>query len=190
MAAKGVFELVEAAHICHQQGLNLRWRIFGENVRTVSGIRAKILTAMGLNGDVRTKLLDLIKKYGLEDVVTLEGFQTDYSKIYSETDVVLCITHANAAGRPVFEGAFFCCPSIVAMSSPTTDTVIPGVTAICIPANSPQHLADAAAVMESDRSLVKRMGNAAQTLANKNFKLDDCALQLNAIYDKVTKEVL
>ena len=183
--AKGVLDLVEAAYICRQRGLNLSWKIFGENVRTVKGLRAYLLKFLGFNTDVRAQILELIKLYGLEGIITLEGYQSDYSRIYSETDVVLCITHANAASRPVFEGAFFGCPSIVAIDKPSTDTVIDEVTAICIPPRSPNHLADAITRINSDRSLLERMGRAAFVLANNNFTIERCARRLKELYVEV-----
>jgi glycosyltransferase involved in cell wall biosynthesis len=186
MAAKGIFDLLEAARICKERRLNLHWRIFGENVRTVSGIRGCFLRWFGLHADVRGQVLSLIRQYGLDGIVTLEGHQSNYEKIYGETDVVLCITHANAAGRPVFEGAFFGRPSIVAIADPISDTVIEGITAVCIPARSPNRLADAAAMLEADRSLVERMGRAAATLAHRNFEIGRCSVRLLDLYDEVT----
>jgi glycosyltransferase involved in cell wall biosynthesis len=186
MAAKGIFELIEAARLCHERGVNIRWRIFGDNVRNVSGFRARLLGAMGLNADVRTQVMELIKRHGLEEVVTLEGHQSDYARIYGETDVVLCITHANAAGRPVFEGAFFGRPSIIAIDKPAADTAIADVTAICIPARSPEDLANAAARMQSDRPMVEQMGKAARAMAHENFRQEHCAARLSDLYAEIT----
>ncbi len=186
MAAKGIFELVEAARLCHKRGVNVRWRVFGDNVRNVSGFRARLLGTMGLNADVRGQVMALIKRHGLEEVVTLEGHQSDYARIYGETDVVVCITHANAAGRPVLEGAFFGRPSIIAIDKPAADTVITDVTALCIPARSPEDLAKAAARMESDRTMVEQMGKAARAMAQENFRQESCAAKLSALYAEIT----
>jgi glycosyltransferase involved in cell wall biosynthesis len=188
MAAKGIFELVEAARLCRARGVNLRWRIFGDNVRSVGGLRARLFRAMGLNADVRAQVMALIQSHGLEGVVTLEGHQSDHGSIYGETDVVLCITHANAAGRPVFEGAFFGKPSIIAIDKPTADTAIADVTAICIPTRAPERLADAAMALERDRPMVQKMGEAARTLALQRFSLDRCARNLKSVYCAVVAE--
>lgn len=185
MAAKGIFDLVEAARICRDRGLDVHWRIFGDNVRTVRGVRAAALSLLGAGADVRSEVESLITKHSLAGVVTLEGHHSDYELIYAGSDVVLCITHANAAGRPVFEGGFFGRPSIVAISDPRPDTVVDNVTALCIPARQPQALADAVARLCANRALVESMGQAARQLALEYFDIERCSSCLQSLYEEL-----
>lgn len=98
---------------------------------------------------------------------------------------MLCFpSHLNAAGRPVFEAAFFKVPSIVAMQNPRADTMIDGETGICIAPKDAQALARAIEYFYARPEEVRRMGEAAYRLALRDFDTKKNACRMLAIYQQ------
>lgn len=187
MAAKGIHVLIEAARLCKLRQLPAEFWIVGGNVRTVRGVRGKLLAALGISGDVRAEIERRIATHDLGSTVQLLGFRRDVELIYQDIDVVFCLTVANAAGRPVFEAAFFGKPSIVAIDGSMDDTIIDGITGICVPPDDPN--AVVAAVEQFCRDPQRRlaMGRAAKELALKNFDITRNAAKLTQLYEEVAR---
>lgn len=186
LALKGVYEFIEAARICKQRGLVVEFVIAGENVRELKGLEGRLISAFGFGRDVRTDLLRLISEYGLNGMVELKGFVRKVSDLYSTIDLLCFPSHLNAAGRPVFEAAFFGVPSVVAVEDPPADSLIHGVSGLAIPARDPAALADAITSLCLDRSCCRRMGEAARRLAEENYSPTVNAERLYAVYKKTS----
>lgn len=179
---KGVFEFVEAARLCRLRGIHAEFWIVGENVREVSGLRGRLLAALGFAEDVRAALSAEIRAQGLQDVVKLLGFVDDVQSIYRQIDVLCFPSHLDAAGRPVFEAAWFGVPSIVAVKDPLPDTVADGQSGLCIGESDPQALAAAIARLHDDAAERDRLGTGARQLAETYFDQERNALRMLEIY--------
>ena len=83
----------------------------------------------------------------------------DISAVYSGMDVLCFPSHLNAAGRPVFEAAFFRKPCILAIENPQSDTMIDYVTGICIPEKEPLELFNAIKYFCDHPAEITRMGS-------------------------------
>lgn len=186
LALKGVYEFVEAARICKQRGLAITFVIAGENVRELHGLKGWLLARFGFSRDVRADLERMIHDYALEEMVELKGFVRKVSDLYLNIDLLCFPSHLNAAGRPVFEAAFFGVPSVVAVDDPPADSLIHGVTGLAIPARNSLALADAITQLCQDRQSCRRMGEAAHELAEKNYSPGANAGLLDTIYHRVT----
>lgn len=185
LAMKGVYEFVEAARICRERGLDISFIIAGENARELKGLRGLLVAWAGFGRDVRADLDRLIVTYELDGMVELKGFVREVGTLYRGIDLLCFPSHLNAAGRPVFEAAFFGVPSIVAVEDPPEDSLIPGVTGLCIPARDPRALADAIERLYLDREGCRRMGAAARELAERNYSPAANACRLLAIYRRI-----
>lgn len=183
---KGVYEFVEAARICKQRGLPAKFVIAGENVRELCGLKGWLLAKFGFSRDVRTDLERMIRDYALEEMVELKGFVRCVTDLYRSVDLLCFPSHLNAAGRPVFEAAFFGVPSVVAVEDPPADSLIHGVSGLAIPARDPAALADAITSLCLDRSCCRRMGEAARRLAEENYSPTVNAERLYAAYKKTS----
>lgn len=185
IALKGVYELIEAMRILKARGVQVHCLIAGENARQLAGIKAWILGKMGFARDVRADLDALIAEYGLQSNVSMLGFVGDVRTLYPQLDVLCFPSHLDAAGRPVFEAAFYSIPSVVAVENPVPDAIIHEVTGLAIPRSDPALLADALQRLAEDEGLRRRLGEQARTWAEQNFSIGTNARLMHEIYQSL-----
>lgn len=182
---KGVYELIEAVRILKSRGREFECWIAGQNVRDISGIRAWGLKKLGFAADTQADLSDMIAKYGLQKQVKLIGFVSDIGSFYSQIDILCFPSHLDAAGRPVFEAAFYGVPSVVAVKDPLPDTVLHGVTGLAIERPDPELIADALERLIEDNLLRIHMGEKAKRWAEETFSVISNADRMADIYKYV-----
>jgi glycosyltransferase involved in cell wall biosynthesis len=186
---KGIYEFVEAAHLCNQAGLAVEFVLVGENPRNIRGIKGYLFKRFGFAEDARKELNAMIIKYNLHEQVKIINFTHDIKLIYDSIDLLCFPSHLNACGRPVFEAAFSRVPSIVAVENPQEDTILHGQTGICIPAKDSKAIADAVTFFYSHPEELERMGEAAYQLAQKNFDIALNATKMINIYKRLLNKI-
>jgi glycosyltransferase involved in cell wall biosynthesis len=184
--AKGVYEFVEAARICRDRGLEAEFLVVGENIRPIQGLKGVLLRSLNFSKDVRSELEASVVRYGLQDCVKFTGFVNDTQSIFQTLDILCFPSHLNAAGRPVFEAAFFGVPSIVASRYPTSDTIEDGKTGLCISEPSPELLANAIERLLQNPQERIEMGERARLLAENTFAPELNAIRMLQIYHRIT----
>lgn len=190
-AAKGVYDFIEAARICRERNLNVRFLIVGDNPREVSRLSRWILEKVGVvqRMPIRGEIENLIRAYGLADWVQLTGSVGDMVAVYQSIDMLCFPSHCEAAGRPVFEAAFAKVPSIVAMTDSPGDVIVNGRTGICVRPQDPHALADAIERLAADPRERGRMGEEAFKLAVAEFTAVKCAARVLSLYENVLAEL-
>ena len=183
---KGIFELVLAMIILKERGVNVECVIAGENARKLSGIKAWGLRHLGFARDVRAELESIIESHGLQKHVRLLGFVKDVRILYPQLDILCFPSHLDAAGRPIFEAAFYSVPSIVAVENPKPDAIVDGVTGVAIVKSDPVLIADAIQRLVEDHNYRERLGQQAKCWANENFSLDVSAKAMSEIYQRLS----
>ena len=143
LKVKGLYDLVEAARIVKDQGIDVEFVIVGDNGRSLKGSRGRLLKTLGLAHDVKADLEALVEKYGLQDTFHLLGFTADIQRFYPQLDILCFPSHYDAPGRPIFEAAFSGVPSIVAVRDPKPDTLVHGKTGLAVAPQDPGGLASA-----------------------------------------------
>ena len=186
LRVKGIHELIEAARLTRERGLDVEIIIVGDDASSSRGLRAQLLKLLGLRQDARSEVEQLLDRHQLHDRVHLVGFTADISQAYRRMDVLCFPSHYDAPGRPIFEAAFFRVPSIVAVRNPKPDTLIDGETGIAIEPRAPQQLADAIERLALDPASTRRMGEAAHRMASSNFDAQRNAAQLLDVYRRLT----
>ncbi len=186
IALKGVYELIEAMRILKERDVNIECVIAGENARELHGVRAWALRKLGFARDVRTELEQLIQRHGLEQQVRLVGFVKDVHAVYQTLDVLCFASHLNAAGRPVFEAAFFEVPSVVAVDDPLPDAVVHGQTGLAIPRPDPGLIADALQSLVQDEAFRMTLGRGARAWALEQFAIENSAAAVLRIYQQLS----
>lgn len=184
LKVKGIQDLVEAARIVKQRGGDVEYVIVGDDARSSTSLKSRLLHALGLNQNIKAQVQAKIAAYDLKDDFHMLGFMSDIALVYRHLDVLCFPSHFNAPGRPVFEAAFSAVPSIVAVTNPTDDTIIDGVTGLTIPPHAPERLAEAILACAADRERTKAMGLEAQALAERNFSVDRNAAQLYGVFER------
>lgn len=182
---KGVYEFVEAAKLCIDKSIEVDFFIIGDNARDFTSMKERLLKRIGLIRDVKADIIEMINKYNLKNNVHFVGFTADVGKVYSNIDVLCFPSYYNAAGRPVFEAAYYKVPGIVAVTHPLEDTVINKETGICVTPKNANEIADAIEYFFKNPSEIKRMGENAYQLALKNFDVKKNALKMLNVYHKL-----
>lgn len=184
LKVKGIQDLVEAARIVKQRGGDVEYVVVGDDARPSTSLKARLLHSFGLNQNIKAQVQAKIAEYGLENDFLMLGFMSDIAQAYRHFDVLCFPSHFNAPGRPVFEAAFSAVPSIVAVTDPTDDTIIDGVTGLTIPPHAPERLAEAILACAADREKTKTMGQEAKALAERNFSVERNAAELFGVFQR------
>ena len=181
---KGILEFVQAAKLCADQGMNIRFIVVGEAPRAEQGIKAALLNRLGFSFDVQGYCRDFIKEHGLQEILEFRGFTLEIEQVYREADVLCFPSHLNAVGRPVIEAALSGVPSIVAISDTAEDTIRDRETGLCIPEKDAQALFEAVGHLYRHPEEIGRMGQAALELARQNFDIQRNAERVMGIYSR------
>lgn len=179
---KGIFELVGAMRILKTRGVSIECLVAGENARHISGLKAWILRKFGFARDVRSELEELIRREGLEDRVKLLGFVSDVRELYPQLDILCFPSHLDAAGRPVFEAAFYSVPSVVALTDPVPDALVHEVTGLAVPAPDPLLIADALQRLAEEPDFRRQLGRQARIWAEETFAIEGNAVRMLDLY--------
>lgn len=182
---KGIYELLGAIKILKDRGVKVKCLVAGDNVRKIHGIRAWLLKKAGFSRDVKSEILSYIHNNNLQNDVKLLGFMERVEELYSQLDILCFASHLNAAGRPVFEAAFYGVPSVVAVSDPLPDAVIHDVTGIAISRPEPVLIANALQRLADDEEFRLSLGRAARVWANENFSIENSAREMLELYRRV-----
>jgi glycosyltransferase involved in cell wall biosynthesis len=186
---KGIYELIEAMRILViERGVAVECIIAGENARQLSGLKAWVMKWFGFAHDVRAEVETRIARYGLQSNVRLLGFVADVRQLYPKIDVLCFPSHLDAAGRPVFEAAFYGIPSVVAINDPPEDAVIDGFTGIAVERPAPVLIADALQILAENPTLRKEMGMRARAWAQNHFSIESNAQKLVSIYRMILEK--
>lgn len=182
---KGIFELVEAMCLLKQRGVPVECVIAGENARQLSGVKAWVLGKFGFARDVKAELEALIQREGLERHVKLLGFVSDARELYPQLDILCFPSHLNAAGRPVFEAAFYSVPSVVAVTDPMPDGLLHEVTGLAVPTPDPVLIADALQRLVEDSDFRRELGCQAKLWAEQTFSIESNAARILELYREI-----
>ncbi len=179
---KGIYELIEAMRILKARNVNIECLIAGENARKLAGLKAWTLRKLGFADDVRANVERMIGDYGLQSQVRMLGFVGDVRSLYPKLDILCFPSHLDAAGRPVFEAAFYSIPSVVAVENPVPDALVHEVTGLAIARPEPELLADALQRLAEDDDLRLTLGRQARQWAEENFAIKTNAALMHSVY--------
>lgn len=182
---KGIYELVEAMRILKNRGVIAECIVVGEAPRELRGIQGWLMRKLGFVRNVREELDQLITQYGLRQHVQFLGFVEDVHVLYPTLDILCFPSHLNAAGRPVFEAAFYEIPSVIAVNAPFPDTVLHKQTGLAIPEPLPELIAAAIQRLVEDKELRLALGRRARTWAIENFSIETSTAQMLDVYHRL-----
>jgi glycosyltransferase involved in cell wall biosynthesis len=182
LRVKGLFELVEAAYILRQEGLDIEYLVVGDDAHRRGGLRKWILGKLGLGQDIKAELFEMIDRYELTECFHFSGFTKDIRSAFKAMDVLCFPSHFDAPGRPIFEAAFLGVPSIAAVRNPRADTLVDGETGLAVSPKDPVQLAAAIRSLAADRKKCEQLGRNAHELAQMNFDTVTNASHLLRVY--------
>lgn len=187
LRVKGLFELVEAAYILRQEGLDIEYLVVGDDAHQRGGLRKWTLRKLKLGQDIKAELFEKIHRYELTACFHFSGFTNDLRSAFRAMDVLCFPSHFDAPGRPIFEAAFHGVPSIVAVRNPRADTLVDGETGLAVSPKDPVQLAAAIRSLAADRKKCEQLGKNAHELAQMNFDTVTNAFHLLRVYRSCMK---
>jgi len=183
---KGIIELIEAVAICRKRGLDVHLLVAGKPERDPGkGLKKIIMKTVKGSSDIMKDINQLISDKNIVDYIDFIGFTTDINTIYEKIDLLCFPSRLNAAGRPVFEAAFYQKPALVAVDRSWPDTIIHGETGAIVKENNPASIADAIEYLYKNQDIMKKWGENAYVLANKYFNPDKNAEAIYELYKAV-----
>jgi glycosyltransferase involved in cell wall biosynthesis len=180
--SKGIVETVKAFDLLRSRGVDAVLLVLGGATRKTDSLFSRILKQLGFEDNVDNLVMSMIRDLHLESRVVMLGPSDDIGEFYRSIDLLCFATWLDGPGRPVFEAAFFGRPSLVAVRSPTPDTLIHRVTGIAIDTPDPTSICKAIEELVSDREGLIKMGVSAQGLAVKNNSPSVNASRIISIY--------
>lgn len=180
---KGILDLIDVAHLCSEKGLNIQFKILGP-VLSKQSMKARLLYFLNVQNNVSKLVLEKVDSYQLQNIDFM-GFSYSIHTVINACDVICFPSHLEAVGRPVFEGALYGLPSIVALTDPSGDIVKDKISGLCFPASNVDKFFECCEYFYCQPEEVERMGLAAQREAVVKFSPDQNAKKVEKIYEKV-----
>ncbi len=180
---KGILEFIKAIKIFVDSGYTAKFLIAGNSIKRSAFIRI-LLEYFNISQDVRYHAEKLITELSLTKYIKINDFTYDINSFYNKIDVICFPSSLNAPGRPVFEAAFYKIPSIVAVSNPTSDTIIDKYTGLCIKDNSPSSIFKALKYYVENPEKIGYFGNNAYNLVKDNYTANSNAIKTMKLYNE------
>lgn len=166
---KGVFELIDAVRRCKDAKIDVDLLLLGSLPKMGKGFWRIIISKLLGNSKYHFSVEEYINNLNIQDYVHWLGSSHDIQSFYSNIDIICFPSYYDAPGRPVFEGALFKKPSILAVSNPQEDTFINDATGKQIIAGNSNSIFNAICFYYNYPNKVVEHGNNAFALAVKNF---------------------
>lgn len=165
---KGIGELVEAARILKQRGVDARIRLVGPTDDNPASFSAATL-----------------ERWRDEGVVEVAGPTDDVAGAYADAHIAVLPSYREGLPKSLLEGA--------ACGRPVVATDVPGCREICrdgetglmVPAHAPAPLADAIQRLAEDAALRRRLGQGARAAVERHFTEAAVVRETLAVYDEL-----
>jgi len=185
LPSKGIYDLIECAKKYKQMEVDeVIFLIVGPSFEQEASIFDQIFSFLGFRELAGKKILSLITKYELDNVINI-GFQDDISSVFQGMDILCFPSHLDAVGRPVFEAAYFGVPSVVAVTNPTPDTFIPNITGVKVRNKCPADLYDAIELYRNSPETLSTHGDNSRVLSNEYYNISKNSQMLVNLYGSV-----
>ena len=169
---KGWPELVEAARIVIERGIEAQFVVLGGGVRPPEFFHSwqgKVVSALGVLNDEESAIHELVDEAGLTQYFRFAPFMTQTRDVYRALDLIAFPNQGVGLGRPVIEAAANARPVVASGSATGAEILSPGETGLLVERDQPEDLADAIAELLSDPERRAKMGEAAHQLASERF---------------------
>lgn len=149
------------------------------------GIRPKLTIVDQVNSG--SLALELIKKYGLQDMVSFTGRLTTEELVshYSAAEVAITPSVYEGFGLPAAEAMACEVPVIATTAGALPEVVSQGETGILVPPQDPYALASAIKRFLEDESMRRRMGGEGRRWVEKHFSWPEATRKMLQVYEEV-----
>ena len=136
------------------------------------------------DGPERESLARLASRLGIEEKVTMAGFQRDTKPYYSIATLLAVPSHTEGSPNVVLEGMAAGLPIAATAVGGIPEILEDGLTGLMVPPRNPDAMADAILRILADPEMRLRLGAAARLRAESNFTPDAYKRSLVEFYQK------
>jgi glycosyltransferase involved in cell wall biosynthesis len=136
-----------------------------------------------------TYALDLVKEYGIEDMVDFTGRVTTEQLVrqYSASQIAITPSVYEGFGLPAAEAMACEVPVVATKAGALPEVVEDGISGILVPSQDPQALSNIIKRLLKDESLRRRMGTEGRRRVTQCFSWEQTARQIIDVYEEVCK---
>ncbi len=163
---KGIVEYIDAARLLRAREIDATFQLIGDvdpgNPATVS--------------------FDELQLWKKEGVVQILGFRKDIANLFANAHIVTLPSYREGLPKVLVEAAA-CGRAVVTTDVPgCRDAIEPGETGLLVPVRDAEALAEALALLITDSTVRRKMGNAGRLLAEREFSIEKIVQQHLDIY--------
>lgn len=152
---------------------------FNEALKKIKNIH---LTIVG-DGEFYNDCKNYIHDNGIEDYVSLEGWQTDTEKYYKKSDIFVASSIYEAFGLMFLEASYCQLPIIATDVEGIPEVVINGKTGLLYPPKDYYSLANNIIKLATDKELRETLGKNAANWVRENFQINKMTNEYIKIYN-------
>jgi len=162
-----------------------------EALARLRGGHPSIRLAIAGDGPERNRLVGIARDLGVEDSVDFLGFvdRDAVARLLRECTVVVMPSRFEGLPLVALEAAWAGRPIVAADSPGLSGAVLPGETAMLVPAEDAAALANAVAELLAEPSRARALGREARALAMERYTLDRCTDEYDAVYRRLVGKV-
>ncbi|MDX1923903.1 MAG: glycosyltransferase [Rickettsiaceae bacterium] len=166
---KGVDVLIKAAFLLKQKGYN-------------------ILLLIGGDGELRSDITQLIEKLELSENIVLCGWVENKEEFFEKLDIYCLPSIEEPFGIIILEAMKSCVPIIATKTDGPEEILEPGIDAILVDINSPEQIAEAAAIYINDPVMAGIYATRAAQKVKENYSIKAGSSILKAHIQSILKD--
>ena len=147
-----------------------------------AGARLRLVIAG--EGPQRTEVEAEIRATGIGDITWLAGERSDVPDVMRAFDVFALPSQAEGISNTILEAMASGLPVVATDVGGNAELVADGETGLLVPAQSPQHMADALLRYTSDVALRQNHGAAGRQRVESNFSIDNMVARYTRLYEQ------
>ncbi|MBM3544342.1 MAG: glycosyltransferase family 4 protein [Alphaproteobacteria bacterium] len=167
LADKGVVTLIQAYSLLNQRGVQLQLLLAGDTDRENPGSLAP------------EQLREFASLYGIHWL----GHVTDIRKVWAMAHFAVLASRREGLPKSLLEAAACGRPMVATNAPGCREIAIQDKTALTVPVDDVEALADAMARMAGDQAMRDRFGKAARALVEEKFSAEAIGREIVALYD-------
>ena len=139
------------------------------------------------DGSLRDEMLSLLDAANARSLVWMPGFRDDTAKYYRTFDLFALPSRREGTSNTILEAMASGLPVVATDVGGNPSLVMPEVTGLLVPPETPSALAEAIHHYVDDRSLALQHGRAGRDVILQNYSIEAMVKGYSAVYDAVAE---
>lgn len=179
--------IVNVGHVCPRKGQKYAVEAMAEVVKEAPATQLILAGYVNRDEGYVREIRELVQRNGLEDNVTIVGFQEDVWRLLHDADIFLHTAVEEAHGRSVLEAMACGLPTVAFAADGVVESVVDGETGFLVPVGDVGGLVYGILKLINDRSLRSQLGKNGRHRIDEFFSADVTARRVGHIMDQTLK---